>query len=313
MARTPDGPPPSPTVQRLRIRYAKRGRLRFSSHRDFQRALERALRRADVPIAYSAGFTPHPKVSYANAAPTGAASEAEYLEIGLAEMCDPERLRLALDESLPPGLDILQVVEASGLALAERLEASQWLIEMPGVEPAVADEAAQAFLAAPAVEVSRMTKSGLRTFDARAAVLRLNPGRQELEGALTAVLALLALAGGILGRAGARHAAALFGASAFSLALLPVAILFYDVRYAAPVVALLAAAAAIGTDRCCDLLAPRARRLREQMGRSSCIMKVISCAGPGCRHIRGKPLRRRSLFTTRRTEPARPIGGSRLK
>jgi len=135
----------------------------------------------------------------------------------------------------------------------------------------------------------------------------------KLEGALTAVLALLALAGGILGRAGARHAAALFGASAFSLALLPVAILFYDVRYAAPVVALLAAAAAIGTDRCCDLLGPRARRLREQMGRSSCIMKVISCAGPGCRHIRGKPLRRRSLFTTRRTEPARPIGGSRLK
>jgi len=186
VARTPDGPPPQPTVQRLRIRYAKRGRLRFSSHRDFQRALERALRRADVPIAYSAGFTPHPKVSYANAAPTGAASEAEYLEIGLAEMCDPERLRLALDESLPPGLDILQVVEASGLALAERLEASQWLIEMPGVEPAVADEAAQAFLAASAVEVSRMTKSGLRTFDARAAVLRLNPGRQELEGALTA-------------------------------------------------------------------------------------------------------------------------------
>ncbi len=48
-ARTPDGPPPAPVVQRLRIRYAKRGRLRFSSHRDFQRALERALRRAAVP------------------------------------------------------------------------------------------------------------------------------------------------------------------------------------------------------------------------------------------------------------------------
>ncbi len=55
-ARTPDGPPPPPTVQRLRVRFAKRGRLRFTSHRDFQRAWERALRRAGVPMAYSAGF-----------------------------------------------------------------------------------------------------------------------------------------------------------------------------------------------------------------------------------------------------------------
>ena len=59
------------------------GPLRFTSHRDFARAFERALRRARVPIAYSQGFTPHPKISYASAAPTGVASEAEYLEIGL--------------------------------------------------------------------------------------------------------------------------------------------------------------------------------------------------------------------------------------
>ncbi|MDA2986834.1 MAG: TIGR03936 family radical SAM-associated protein, partial [Actinomycetota bacterium] len=63
----------APTVQRLRLRYAKRGRLRFSSHRDFQRALERALRRSRIPMAYSAGFSPHPKVSYANSAATGVA------------------------------------------------------------------------------------------------------------------------------------------------------------------------------------------------------------------------------------------------
>src|SRR5436305_1819116 len=85
VGRQPEGPPPPPVVQRLRVRYAKRGRLRFTSHRDFARAFERALRRADVPMAYSAGFSPHPKISYAGAAPTGVASEAEYLEIGLAE------------------------------------------------------------------------------------------------------------------------------------------------------------------------------------------------------------------------------------
>jgi len=75
----PEGPPPPPVVQRVRLRYAKRVRMWFASHRDFARAFERALRRAAVPMAYSAGFTPHPKVSYVGAAPTGVASEAEYL------------------------------------------------------------------------------------------------------------------------------------------------------------------------------------------------------------------------------------------
>src|SRR4051795_5508867 len=122
--RTPDGPPPPPVVQRVRIRYAKRGRLRFTSHRDFARAFERALRRAEVPMGYSAGFTPHPKISYVGAAPTGVASEAEYLEIGLAEPRDPEDLRVALDAALPPGLDILEVVVAGPGSLPERIQAS---------------------------------------------------------------------------------------------------------------------------------------------------------------------------------------------
>ena len=87
----------APPVQRLRLRYAKRGRLRFSSARDFQRALERALRRADVPMAYSGGFSPHPRISYANAAATGVASEAEYVELALVERCDPQAVRAALD------------------------------------------------------------------------------------------------------------------------------------------------------------------------------------------------------------------------
>src|SRR5580765_8626067 len=97
----------APVVQRVRIRYAKRGPLRFTSHRDFARAFERALRRANVPVAFSQGFTPHPKVSYASAAPTGVASEAEYLEIGLRERVDPAELRAALDAALSRGLDIL--------------------------------------------------------------------------------------------------------------------------------------------------------------------------------------------------------------
>ncbi|MEV5320428.1 TIGR03936 family radical SAM-associated protein [Streptomyces sp. NPDC052687] len=160
-------------MQRIRLRYTKRGRLRFTSHRDFQRAFERALRRAEVPMAYSAGFTPHPKVSYANAAPTGTGSEAEYLEIALTEPRDPQRLRELLDESLPDGLDIVDAVEARTSGLADRLTASVWELRLDGVEPADAARAVAAFNAAEAVEVQRLTKNGMRTFDARPAVASL--------------------------------------------------------------------------------------------------------------------------------------------
>ena len=170
MSRRPPDRQLPPPVQRLRLRYAKRGRLRFSSHRDFQRAFERALRRAAVPIAFSSGFSPHPKVSYASAAPTGAASEAEYLEIAVTERCDPEKLRTALDEALPDGLDVVEVVEARTSDFPARLEASLWRIDLPGTGEAEAQDAVQAFLASDAVEVERMTKSGVRSFDARGAV-----------------------------------------------------------------------------------------------------------------------------------------------
>ncbi|MFE5185506.1 TIGR03936 family radical SAM-associated protein [Streptomyces sp. NPDC056628] len=160
-------------MQRIRLRYTKRGRLRFTSHRDFQRAFERALRRSEVPMAYSAGFTPHPKVSYANAAPTGTGSEAEYLEIALTEARDPQQLRALLDESLPAGLDVVDAVEARTSGLADRLTASVWELRLDGVEPADAARAVAAFQAAETVEVQRMTKNGVRTFDARPAVAHL--------------------------------------------------------------------------------------------------------------------------------------------
>jgi radical SAM-linked protein len=168
----PEGPPPPPTVQKLRIRYAKRGRLRFASHRDLARALERALRRAQVPMAFSAGFTPHPKISYLGAAPTGAASEAEYVEIGLAERRDPEQVRAALDDALPADVAVLECVEAAeGTgSLADRIDAAAWRIELPGVAVADLQSALEAFLARDVVTVARRTKNGLRDVDARAAV-----------------------------------------------------------------------------------------------------------------------------------------------
>jgi radical SAM-linked protein len=170
--RVPEGPPPAPVVQRLRIRYAKRGRLRFTSHRDFARAFERALRRAEIPMAYSAGFTPHPKISYVGASPTGVASEAEYLEIGLTREVDVAELRAQLDAALPAGLDIVEAVPAGPGSLADRMAASAWEIELPGVSEQTAQAALDEFLARPELAVERLTKSGRRQVDVRAPVLR---------------------------------------------------------------------------------------------------------------------------------------------
>ena len=169
--RVPEGPAPDPAVQKLRIRYTKRGRLRFTSSRDFQRALERALRRADVPMAFSAGFHPHPKISYANAAATGTASEAEYFEISVTQRVEPESVRVALDEALPDGIDILQVVEAGAGALADRLEASDWVLEFQGLSIEVLRAAVEALMGRDTAEVTRMTKSGPRTFDVRGSIV----------------------------------------------------------------------------------------------------------------------------------------------
>lgn len=174
----------APVVQRIRVRYAKRGPLRFTSHRDFARTLERALRRAGVPVAFSQGFTPHPKISYASAAPTGVASEAEYLELGLQARMAPAVLVTALDAALSPGLDVLEavVVPAGAGSLADRLEASRWRIELPGVEPDALRRAAAAFQAAGEVPVERLTKQGRRRFDARAAVAAISVDEQPAPG-----------------------------------------------------------------------------------------------------------------------------------
>ncbi len=165
----------APPVQRLRLRYAKRGRARFTSSRDFSRAFERALRRAAVPMAYSSGFSPHPRISYANACATGAASEAEYCEIGLTAPCDPERVREALDAALPTGLDVVEVWVAQPGALADRLTGSRWSVRLPGSDPDEVAAALATFLARDVVEVQRMTKNGLRTFDARGCVVSAHP------------------------------------------------------------------------------------------------------------------------------------------
>lgn len=127
-------------------------------------------------MAYSSGFHPHPRISYAGASPTGAASEAEYVELGLAEVRDPAAIGAELNDSLPDGLDVVHAVDAADCAdgsLADSLTGSRWLIELGDTPRTALESAVTAFMAAESLTVERMTKKGLRSFDCRAAVVHV--------------------------------------------------------------------------------------------------------------------------------------------
>ncbi len=175
--------PQTPAVQHLVVRYAKRGKMRFASHRDVARAFERGVRRAGLPIAYSAGFSPHPKISYAGGAPTGVASEAEYLSLALTARQATAEVCQRLGAALPDGIDVIDVTEDApggpeGSSRRDnsfgRLEASRWQVILPGVSSAAAGRAVESFLTLGEAPVERLTDKGVRRLDARAAVVEMN-------------------------------------------------------------------------------------------------------------------------------------------
>ncbi|MGH3169510.1 MAG: TIGR03936 family radical SAM-associated protein [Trebonia sp.] len=154
--------------------------MRFASHRDVARVFERGVRRAELPVAHSAGFTPHPKISYAGGAPTGVASEAEYLSLALTSRHEAADVRERLNAALPDGIDVIAVTEDAGGSPASRLNASAWHVILPGVSPVAAAPAVEKFLALDQAPVERLTNKGMRRMDARAAVVTLAvPGSDD--------------------------------------------------------------------------------------------------------------------------------------
>ena len=170
--RTPEGPPPPPVVQRIRFRYAKRGRLRFTSHRDFARAFERALRRADLPMGYSAGFSPHPKISYVGASPTGRRERGRVPRDRADRTAGPRgrpgraRRRAAARAGSRRG-------RRGRPRVARRPDGRPRTggSTLPGVAEADARAVLAALLDAAELGVERLTKSGRRTVDVRGPIV----------------------------------------------------------------------------------------------------------------------------------------------
>jgi len=101
----------SASVQRLRVIFGVDGSLRYISVLDMGRLWERLLRRAGVPLAYTQGFSPHPRLQFASALPVGYSSECELLDLWLAERMEPAEFASRAGDQAPQGLTILQVEE----------------------------------------------------------------------------------------------------------------------------------------------------------------------------------------------------------
>src|SRR5579859_3882675 len=115
----------------VRLRYTKRGKVRWISHRDVARALERAFRITKLPLAFTEGFSPRPKVSFGLALSTGHESEAEYLDLVLTDEIDLEPPTESLTEALPEGMAVtgaVPLVERAP-ALQEAVTAVVWRVE----------------------------------------------------------------------------------------------------------------------------------------------------------------------------------------
>lgn len=164
---------------RLRLRYAKVGKVRFTSHRDTARVWERALRRASLPVALSGGYTPRPRVSFGLALPTGTESIAEYVDVDLVRELDDDELAAVADRltpMLPVGFTVLAgaAVEAGAASLQEAVTSVTWELQAPaGVDVAAV---AERLWAAEELSIERERKGQRHRDDIRPQILALRAG-----------------------------------------------------------------------------------------------------------------------------------------
>ncbi|MDG2029237.1 MAG: TIGR03936 family radical SAM-associated protein [Acidimicrobiales bacterium] len=166
---------------RVRIAFEKYGKIRFTSHRDVARIWERTLRRASLPVAYSEGFSPRPKLSFGLALSTGHESDAEYLDVELDsdrvdEDFDPEALVADLTERLPVGMSVTAValIDRSTTSLQQAVTSCTWQIDVVDVDADTVAEAVARALAAENLIVTRERKGKEVTDDLRPLVLSLD-------------------------------------------------------------------------------------------------------------------------------------------
>lgn len=147
----------------VRVRFAKLGRSKYISHLDLIRCFQRAVCRAGLPAAYSAGFHPHMQTSFAATLPLGFTSTAEVMELSLSEPVPPEEVLSRLNAALPSDIRILEA--GAPQHTFRELAYATYTVELPCGEPEALAKQFDAFLAQPEILVQKRSKKGMREVD----------------------------------------------------------------------------------------------------------------------------------------------------
>ena len=160
-------------MQRLRVRFCRGQELKFISHLDIVRLWQRALHRAGIPIAYSEGFSPHPRISLAAPLPVGVTSEAELMDILSSKQVSPHWFTAAVSRQLPHGIEILQVYQVALTmpSLQAQVRYAEYKVEVPtekgqrDIESALND-----LLSVEQLPWQHQRDTGTRSYDLRALI-----------------------------------------------------------------------------------------------------------------------------------------------
>jgi radical SAM-linked protein len=174
-------------MQQIVCRFAKGEAVKYISHLDLMRALERGMRRARLPLAYSEGFNPRPRVSYASALSVGHTSDAELMAITLQDPIDPTDLREALNDALPEGLAVLQAwtppPHKPKTSLGD-IDTAEYQVAIDGALKGIdLEQRAAGFLAQERVPITRTRDKGSKDIDLRPLVDGITVLRADADGA----------------------------------------------------------------------------------------------------------------------------------
>ena len=160
-------------MQRLRIRFCRGAEIKFISHLDIIRLWQRALHRAEIPLAYSEGFNPHPRISLAAPLAIGVTSEAELMDIFCDKWVSPHWFSAAISQQLPPGIEILQVypIALSQPSLQSQVRYAEYKVEVETEnEPKDIESGLSSLLSAEHLPWQHQRDTGIRSYDLRALI-----------------------------------------------------------------------------------------------------------------------------------------------
>ena len=161
-------------MQRLRIRFGRGEEIKFISHLDIMRLWDRAFHRARIPLAYSEGFNPHPKMSLAAPLAVGVTSEAELMDVFVDRPVTPHWFTSAVNQQLPPGITILGVFQTALTlpSLQSQVRYADYRVQLETNEPAAKDteKTVAALLSAEHLPWQHRRDTGQRSYDLRALI-----------------------------------------------------------------------------------------------------------------------------------------------